>query len=100
MSHDIAEHFEDEDVLRRPDLLSHPVSCAAALATIGVYEEDGLIENAARLGPVMREHHERLAANTRPSAPTATSGCSGSSTSSGAATRGRRSRRSTARRTR
>ena len=29
---------------------SHPVSLAAALATIRVYEEDGLIENAARLG--------------------------------------------------
>ena len=41
---------------------SHPVSLAAALATIGVYEEDGLIENAARLDPVMREHHRRLAA--------------------------------------
>ncbi len=27
-----------------------------------MYEEDGLIENSARLGPVMREHHERLAA--------------------------------------
>jgi taurine--2-oxoglutarate transaminase len=39
---------------------SHAVSCAAALATIGVYEEDGLIENAARLGPVMRRHHEEL----------------------------------------
>jgi taurine--2-oxoglutarate transaminase len=39
---------------------SHAVSSAAALATIRVYEEDGLIENAARLGPVMQEHHERL----------------------------------------
>jgi taurine--2-oxoglutarate transaminase len=41
---------------------SHPVSLAASLATIRVYEEDGLIENAARLGPVMRAQHERLAA--------------------------------------
>ena len=41
---------------------SHPVSLAASLATIGVYEEDGLIDNAARLDPVMREHHRRLAA--------------------------------------
>ena len=41
---------------------SHPVSLAAALATISVYEEDDLIGNAARLGPVMRAHHERLAA--------------------------------------
>src|SRR5439155_952312 len=39
---------------------SHPVSLAAALATISVYEEDGLIENARRLGPVMRSHHEDL----------------------------------------
>ena len=41
---------------------SHPVSLAAALATIAVYEEDDLIGNAARLGPVMRDHHDRLAA--------------------------------------
>ena len=41
---------------------SHPVSLAAALATIGVYEEDGLIERSARLGGVMRGHHEALAA--------------------------------------
>jgi taurine--2-oxoglutarate transaminase len=41
---------------------SHPVSLAAALATIGVYEADDLIGNAARLGPVMRRHHEALAA--------------------------------------
>jgi len=41
---------------------SHPVSLAAALATIGVYEEDDLIGNAARLDSVMRRHHEELAA--------------------------------------
>jgi taurine--2-oxoglutarate transaminase len=41
---------------------SHPVSLAAALATIGVYEEDDLIGNAARMGEVMRGHHEALAA--------------------------------------
>ena len=41
---------------------SHPVSLAAALATIRVYEEDDLIGNAARLDGVMRRHHEALAA--------------------------------------
>ncbi len=41
---------------------SHPVSLAAALATIRVYEEDDLVGNAARMGTVMRAHHERLAA--------------------------------------
>ena len=40
---------------------SHPVSLAAALATIEVYEEDDLIGNAARMGEVMRGHHEELA---------------------------------------
>jgi taurine--2-oxoglutarate transaminase len=41
---------------------SHPMSLAAALATIGVYEDDDLIGNAARMGEVMRRHHEALAA--------------------------------------
>ena len=41
---------------------SHPVSLAASLATIKVYEEDDLIGNSARMGEVMRRHHEELAA--------------------------------------
>ena len=41
---------------------SHPVSLAAALATIRVCEEDDLVGNSARLGEVMRAHHEALAA--------------------------------------
>jgi len=35
---------------------SHPLGCATALATIAVYEEEGLIERAARLGLVLRAH--------------------------------------------
>lgn len=62
MNHKIAEKFETQMYFGGLTYSSHPVSCAAALATIRVYEEDGLIENAARLGPVMRAHHERLAA--------------------------------------
>jgi taurine--2-oxoglutarate transaminase len=38
------------------------MGCAAALATIAVYEEDGLIERAARMGEVLRGHHQRLMA--------------------------------------
>jgi taurine--2-oxoglutarate transaminase len=41
---------------------SHPISLAAALATIRVYEEDDLIGNASRMGEVLRGHHEALAA--------------------------------------
>ncbi len=62
MRHHIAEAFDAKMFYGGLTYSSHPVSLAAALATIGVYEEDGLIQNAARLGPVMRAHHERLAA--------------------------------------
>jgi taurine--2-oxoglutarate transaminase len=62
MRHHVAEKFDSMMFYGGLTYSSHPVSLAAALATIGVYEEDGLIENAARLGPVMRQHHERLAA--------------------------------------
>jgi taurine--2-oxoglutarate transaminase len=62
MRRHVAEKFDSMMYYGGLTYSSHAVSCAAALATIGVYEEDGLIERAARLGPVMREHHERLAA--------------------------------------
>jgi taurine--2-oxoglutarate transaminase len=62
MRHHIAEAFETKMFYGGLTYSSHPVSLAASLATIRVYEEDRLIENAARLGPVMRAQHERLAA--------------------------------------
>jgi taurine--2-oxoglutarate transaminase len=62
MRHGIAEQFDTMMYYGGLTYSSHPVSLAASLATIAVYEEDGLIENAARLGPVLRGHHERLAA--------------------------------------
>jgi taurine--2-oxoglutarate transaminase len=61
MRHEIAEKFETQMFYGGLTYSSHPVSLAAALATIEVYEEDGLIANAARLDAVMREHHRRLA---------------------------------------
>ena len=60
MNHKIAEHFEKAFYYGGLTYSSHAVSCAAALATISVYEEDGLIENSRRLGDVMRRHHEDL----------------------------------------
>ena len=62
MRHHVAEAFESKMFYGGLTYSSHPVSLAAALATIGVYEEDGLIERSARLGEVMRGHHEALAA--------------------------------------
>ena len=62
MRHTVAEAFQDKMFYGGLTYSSHPVSLAAALATIGVYEEDGLIERAARTGERMREMHARLAA--------------------------------------
>jgi taurine--2-oxoglutarate transaminase len=39
---------------------SHPLACAAALATIAVYEEEGLVENAQRMGRVLRQRMVEL----------------------------------------
>jgi taurine--2-oxoglutarate transaminase len=62
MRHHIAEAFESKMFFGGLTYSSHPVSLAAALATIRVYEEDDLIARSARMGEVMRAHHERLAA--------------------------------------
>jgi len=58
----IAEAMETKMFYGGLTYSSHPISLAAALATIGVYEEDDLIGNSARMGEVMRRHHEALAA--------------------------------------
>jgi len=39
---------------------SHPMSCAAALATIEVYKQDNLIENARRMGEILKRELARL----------------------------------------
>jgi len=49
----IADHFKDKVFYGGLTYGNHPVACATALATIAVYEEDGLIENAQRLGDLM-----------------------------------------------
>lgn len=58
----VAQHFEDHVFAGGLTYNSHPVALAAALATIRVYEEDGLVEHAQKMGEVMRRHHEELAA--------------------------------------
>src|SRR3989475_7182325 len=54
MRHDIAAYFQDHVFFGGLTYNSHPLACAAALATIDVYEEDGLIEKAQRTGQLMR----------------------------------------------
>jgi taurine--2-oxoglutarate transaminase len=55
MRHHIAQHFQDKVFYGGLTYNSHPMGCAAALATISVYEEDGLIENARKMGAIMKE---------------------------------------------
>jgi taurine---2-oxoglutarate transaminase len=54
MRHHIAQHFENKVFYGGLTYNSHPMGCAAALATISVYEEDHLIENARKMGAVMK----------------------------------------------
>ena len=49
----IADHFRERLFPGGLTYSSHPLACAAALATLHVYEEDGLIDRAARMGHVM-----------------------------------------------
>ena len=57
----IADHFKDKMFPGGLTYSSHPVACAAALATIAVYEEDGLIEKARQTGELLTSLHAELA---------------------------------------
>jgi len=54
MRHHIAQHFQDRVFYGGLTYNSHPMGCAAALATIRVYEEDGLIDNAKKMGATLQ----------------------------------------------
>src|SRR6202008_2295299 len=54
MRREIAEHFQKTVFYGGLTYNSHPLGCAAALATIAVYEEDRLIENARKMGVIMK----------------------------------------------
>jgi taurine--2-oxoglutarate transaminase len=56
----IAEHFQQKVFYGGLTYNSHPLGCAAALATIKVYEDDNLIARAKTMGGVMRSLLEEL----------------------------------------
>jgi taurine--2-oxoglutarate transaminase len=56
----IADVFKDKVYYGGLTYNSHPLGCAAALATIAVYEEDKLIERARKMGVVMKQMHDDL----------------------------------------
>jgi len=51
----IADQFKDKVFYGGLTYNSHPLACAAALASIQVYEEDQLIENARKMGRLMSD---------------------------------------------
>ena len=55
VSDKIAAKFDDAVLPLGLTYSAHPVSCAAALETLKIYEEDDLIENAASMGQYMEE---------------------------------------------
>ena len=58
----IADTFKDKPFPGGLTYSSHPVACAAALATLAVMEQEGLVDRAQRMGVLMRDLHEDLAA--------------------------------------
>jgi taurine--2-oxoglutarate transaminase len=60
VSNKIAEFFEDKYLYAGLTYNGHALACAAALATIEVYKEDKLIENAVTVGNYLGECLEDL----------------------------------------
>lgn len=56
----VARYFDDHVFYGGLTYNSHPLGCAAALGAIQAYEEDDMVGNARRLGPVLARHHKRL----------------------------------------
>ncbi|MBI9038459.1 MAG: aminotransferase class III-fold pyridoxal phosphate-dependent enzyme [Bacteroidales bacterium] len=56
----IAKHFDEIPLPLGLTYSAHPVCCAAALATIKVYEEENLLENAEKMGNYMDEKMKHL----------------------------------------
>ena len=60
VSNKIASKFDDTMLALGLTYSAHPVACAAALETLKIYEDEGLIENAAAMGKYMEEQVEKL----------------------------------------
>ncbi len=66
ISDPIAEYFEDKMLWCGLTYSGHPLACAAGVATIEVYKEDKLIENATKVGKYLGTHLDEIC-KTHPS---------------------------------
>jgi taurine---2-oxoglutarate transaminase len=57
----IAREFQERAFPGGLTYNSHPLACAAALATLAVYEDEGLIENAQKMGAVLNQRMADIA---------------------------------------
>ncbi len=62
VSDTIAAKYDDTVLALGLTYSAHPVSCAAALETLKIYEDDNLIENAAAMGAYVTERMKELMA--------------------------------------
>lgn len=62
VSDKIAASFNDKPLMAGLTYSAHSVSCAAALAVLNIYEDEGLIENAAVMGKYVEQQVELLKA--------------------------------------
>jgi taurine--2-oxoglutarate transaminase len=60
ISDKIAARYDDAVLPLGLTYSAHPVSCAAALEMLKIYEDDNLIENATAMGKYMNEQLEKL----------------------------------------
>ena len=56
----VAEHFEDETLWMGLTYGAHTLACAAAIATIEVYREEGIPERVTNLGKVLAREYSRM----------------------------------------
>jgi taurine---2-oxoglutarate transaminase len=63
ISDTIAKHFDDHPMIIGLTYSAHAVSCAAAIANIAVIEDDGLVDNAAKMGRYLESCVEELKEN-------------------------------------
>ena len=56
----IADWLDDNMLWCGLTYSGHPLACATGVATVKVYEEENLIENAAKMGKIMRQRLEEI----------------------------------------
>jgi taurine--2-oxoglutarate transaminase len=60
MKDEIARHFDDNVFWGGLTYNAHAFACSVAIATIDTLIDEGMVENAARLGPIMHSHMAAL----------------------------------------